>query len=164
MNRFKTFLLIMTMSMVSWSAIAQTAVSASTTKELEEAESNMFTGILHHSPDYFKDYVANDYITINADGIMADKEETYADSSRFKMLNGFTWKLSDKKIRAYGDVGIITGRARIYMKEYFAAEFLYTAIFVKDHKKWMFTGWQGTMSKDSPKPPPIPTNAAPAGK
>lgn len=150
-------MLVILMSVVSYTASAQTPVSASTTKELEEAESKMFVGILHHNADYFKDYVANDYITINADGIMADKEQTYADSSRYKILNDFSWKLSDKKIRSYGDVGIITGRAGIYIKDDFAAEFLYTAIFVKDHKKWMFTGWQGTMSKNSPKPPPIPS-------
>jgi hypothetical protein len=155
MNQFKAVMLIIMMSIVSYSASAQ--VSASTTKELEEAESKMFIGILHHSADYFKDYVANDYITINADGIMADKEQTYADSLRFKILSDFTWKLLDKKIRAYGDVGIITGRARIYMKDTYAAEYLYTAIFVKDHQKWMFTGWQGTMSKDSPKPPTMPS-------
>jgi len=157
MNQFKAFLLSTMISIVSYSASAQTPVSGSTTKELEEAESKMFVGILHHNADYFRDYVASDYITINADGIMADKEQTYADSSRFKILNDFSWKLADKKIRTYGDVGIITGRARIYMKETFAAEFLYTAIFVKDHQKWMFTGWQGTMSKDSPKPPSIPS-------
>ena len=157
MNQFRAGMLILMLCVLSHSVSAQTPVSASTIKELEEAESKMFVGILHHSADYFKDYVANDYITINADGIMADKEQTYADSSRFKILNDFTWKLSDKKIRAYGDVGIITGRAGIYMKEVFSAEYLYTAIFVKDHKKWMFTGWQGTMSKDSPKPPPIPS-------
>jgi hypothetical protein len=157
MNQIRVFMLVTMMSIVSYSALAQTPVSASTTKELEEAESKMFVGILHHNAEYFKDYVANDYITINADGIMADKEQTYADSSRYKILNDFTWKLTDKKIRVYGDVGIITGRAGIYMKEVFAAEFLYTAIFVKDHKKWMFTGWQGTMSKDSPKPPAIPS-------
>jgi hypothetical protein len=150
-------MLVILMSIISYSARAQASVSASTTKELEEAETKMFTGILHHSPDYFKDYVADDYITINADGVMADKEQTYADSSRFNMLNSFTWKLSDKKIRVYGNVGIITGRAGIYMKELLAGEFLYTAIFVRDHKKWMFTGWQGTMSKDSPKAPPMPS-------
>ena len=157
MNQFRAFMLMTMICIVSCSASAQTPVSGSTAKELEEAESKMFVGILHHNADYFRDYVASDYITINADGIMADKEQTYADSSRFKILNDFSWKLSDKKIRAYGDVGIITGRARIYMKDDFAAEFLYTAIFVKDHQKWMFTGWQGTMSKDSPKPPSIPS-------
>jgi hypothetical protein len=157
MNPFRTVLLVVLMSIISHSASAQTSVSASTTKELEDAESKMFVGILHRNADYFRDYVANDYITINADGIMANKEQTYADTSRFKILNDFTWKLSDKTIRVYGDVGIITGRARIYMKDSFAAEFLYTAIFVKDHQKWMFTGWQGTMSKDSPKPPAIPS-------
>jgi hypothetical protein len=157
MNQLRAGMLILMFGVLSHSASAQTPVSASTTKELEEAESKMFVGILHHNADYFKNYVADDYITINADGIMADKEQTYADSSRYKILNDFTWKLSDKKIRAYGDVGIITGRARIYMKDSFAAEYLYTEIFVKDHQKWMFTGWQGTMSKDSPKPPSIPT-------
>jgi hypothetical protein len=155
MNKFRAAMLILTISVLSHSVSAQNQVSASTTKELEEAETKMFVGILHHSADYFKDYVANDYITINADGIMADKQETFADSSRYKFLSGFTWKLFDKKIRAYGDVGIITGRARVYMKDDYAAEFLYTAIFVKDHHKWMFTGWQGTMSKDSPKPPSV---------
>lgn len=158
MNQFKAYMLIIMISIVSYSVSAQGQISPSTTKELEEAETKMFDGILHHSADYFKDYVANDYITINADGNMADKEQTYADSSRFKFLSGFTWKLFDKKIRAYGEVGIITGRARVYMKETYAAEFLYTAIFVKDHQKWMFTGWQGTMSKDSPKLPPISSN------
>jgi hypothetical protein len=157
MNQFRAVMFVIMMSIVSYSVSAQTQVSASTSRELEEAESKMFVGILHHSADYFKDYVANDYITINADGIMADKEQTYADSSRFKILSDFSWKLSDKKIRAYGDVGIITGRAGIYMKDVFSAEYLYTAIFVKDHQKWMFTGWQGTMSKDSPKPPSIPS-------
>ena len=155
MNQFRAGTLIIMLMIVSYSISAQSQVSISTTKELEEAESKMFDGILHHSADYFKDYVAKDYITINADGIMADKEQTYADSSRYKILSDFTWKLFDKKIRAYGDVGIITGRARIYMKDTYAAEFLYTAIFVKDHQKWMFTGWQGTMSKDSPKLPPM---------
>src|SRR4249919_2296491 len=116
MKPFRAGVLAALISMVTFSVTAQTQVSASTTRELEEAESKMFEGILHHNADYFKDYVASDYITINADGIMADKEQNYADSSRFKMLNGFTWKLSDKKIRAYGDVGIITGRAGIYLK------------------------------------------------
>jgi hypothetical protein len=157
MNQFKAFMLTMMVGIFSYSATAQSPVSASTTRELEEAESKMFEGILHHNADYFKDYVASDYITINADGIMADKEQTYADSARYKFLSGFSWKLFDKKIRAYGDVGIITGRARVYMKETYAMEFLYTAIFVKDHQKWMFTGWQGTISKDSPKLPAIPS-------
>ena len=87
MNPFRMPAFIAMISIFSISIPAYSQVSASTTKELEEAESKMFVGILHRSADYFKDYVANDYITINADGIMADKEQTYADSARFKILN-----------------------------------------------------------------------------
>jgi len=158
MNQFKAGMLIVMMSIASYSASAQHPVSTSTIKELEEAETKMFNGILHRDADYFKNYVASDYITINADGIIADKAQTYADTARFQFLSQFSWKLSDKTIRVYGDVGIITGRARVYMKETFSGEFLYTAIFVRDHNKWMFTGWQGTMSKDSPPPLPPPSN------
>jgi hypothetical protein len=151
-------MLIIMISIVSHSVSAQKSlVSASTTSELEQAESKMFAGILHRDADYFRDYVSNDYITINADGVMADKEQTYADTSRYKFLSDFTWKLFDKTIRAYGDVGIITGRTKVYMKDAYVLEFLYTAIFVKDHQKWMFTGWQGTISKDSPKPLSMPS-------
>jgi len=158
MNQFRMYMLGLTAGIFSISMAAHSQVSASTTRELEEAETKMFNGILLHSADYFKDYVAKDYITINADGIMADKDQTFADSARYQFLSAFTWKLFDKKIRAYGDVGIITGRARVYMKDAYSGEFLYTAIFVKDHQKWMFTGWQGTMSKDSPKPPAATSN------
>src|SRR6478752_6615166 len=135
MNQFKAVMLIVMMSIASLSASAQHPVSASTIKELEEAETKMFNGILHHNGDYYKNYVASDYITINADGIMADKEQTFADSARSQFLSQFLVKLFDKKIRVYGDVGIITGRAQAFMKETLAGEFLYTAIFVRDHNK-----------------------------
>jgi hypothetical protein len=85
MNQFRAFMLIIMISIVFYSASAQTTVSASTIKELEEAESKMFVGILHHNADYFKDNVASDYITINADGIMADKEQTYVTFSLFQL-------------------------------------------------------------------------------
>ena len=135
------------------SLFAQNNVSPSTLKELEDAETKMFKGMVNHDPAYYKDYVSEDYITINADGVMANKVETWADSAKTKFMAAFTTKLVDKKIRVYGPVGIITGRARAYMKDTYAVEFLYTATFVKQNDKWMFTGWQGTISKDSPKPP-----------
>ena len=75
MNQFRAGMLILMLGVLSYTASAQTPVSASANKELEEAESKMLVGILHHNADYFKDYVANDYIAINADGIMAIKSK-----------------------------------------------------------------------------------------
>jgi len=47
-----------------------------------------------------------DYITINADGTLQDKNETMRLFGKFK---GSTATLSDKRIRNYGNLSIITG-------------------------------------------------------
>ena len=131
-------------------------VSASTTKEIEAAETKMFEGIAKHDPEYFKNDVADDYFSINADGTAQTKQQMIADSARAKMIGDASIKLFDKQIRVYGNTGIITGRAQAFAHGTCIVEFLYTAVFVKHNEKWMFTGWQGTISKDSPKPPPMP--------
>jgi hypothetical protein len=138
--------------------LAQAKVSDAVTKELEAAEAKMFAGIVTQEPDYMKNLVAEDYFSINADGTTVNKTELMAQkgSPGQKMMAASTVKLFDKQIRVYGNVGIITGRARAYMGDTYIVEFLYTAVFVKQNEKWMFTHWQGTISKDSPPPPPFP--------
>jgi hypothetical protein len=134
--------------------------SATERKELEAAETQMFANIGPHDPAYIRDFVTQEYFSIDADGATEDKDRLLADvgSAKAKMMSSATVKLFDKQIRTYGNVGIITGRAQAYMKDTgaYVVEFLYTAVFVKKQDKWMFTHWQGTISKDSPTPPPMP--------
>jgi len=142
------------------SSFGQEKISASVTKELEAAEAQMFAKMSQGDPAYMKDFVADDYFSINADGGTVDKAQVIAEigSGKQKMMAASTVKLFDKKILAYGNVGVINGRARAYMKDTYIVEFLYTAVFVKQNDKWMFARWQGTISKDSPPPPPFPKN------
>jgi hypothetical protein len=124
-------------------------------KEVEAAEARMFQNMnFTHSKEYYKTDVSDDFFTINADGVWADKKESLADTARQKMVEMAKLKIVDKKIRVYGDVGITNGRGKVYFNDQFVLEFLYTTIFVKKNGKWMYTGWQGTISKDSPKMPP----------
>lgn len=141
-------------------SFAQERISASVEKELEAAEAQMFAKMTQGDPVYMKNFVADDYFSINADGGTVDKAQVIAEigSGKQKMMAESTLKLFDKKIRAYGNVGIVNGRARAYMKDTYIVEFLYTAVFVKQNDKWMFASWQGTISKDSPPPPPFPKN------
>ena len=158
MNNKKLAVLALLVVAVSQSSFGQGKPSEGVTDELVAAETQMFAKITQQDPAYMKDLVAEDYFSINADGGTVDKAQLMAekDSSKQKMMAAATYKLFDKQVRAYGNVGIITGRARAYMNGTYIVEFLYTAIFVKQDNKWMFTGWQGTISKDSPKPPPMP--------
>jgi hypothetical protein len=143
---------------VSQIGLGQGKPSEQVTNELVAAETQMFAKITQQDPAYMKDLVADDYFSINADGGTVDKAQLMAekDSPKQKMMAASTAKLFDKQVRAYGNVGIITGRARAYMNGTYIVEFLYTAVFVKQNEKWMFTLWQGTISKDSPPSPPMP--------
>jgi hypothetical protein len=125
-------------------------------KELDEAEAAMFKSVQEYNTPYFASIMSDDYVTINADGVMMDKMQTLADTAGRKMLSGeYESRLLARNTRVYGNVGIINGKAQVIVHNKVMVEFLYTEIWTKEKSKWMFSGWQGTMSKDSPPPPPM---------
>ena len=143
-------------SLCSLNLAAQNA-PASVIKEVEQAETKMFQNVNYtNAKKYFATDVADDFFTINADGISADKEQTLADTARLKMFEMGDLKILDRKVRVYGNVGITNGKGQVYFNGQMVVEFLYTTIFVKKDGKWMYTSWQGTISKDSPALPPMP--------
>ena len=118
----------------------------------------MFEAIPKFDDEYWKYNVHEDYITINPDGVMQNKAVAFADSAKKKMFVGVSSKLFDKVIRHYGNVGIITGRAQFFLGDKRLIEVFYTEIWLKEKGKWLFNGWQGTVTKDSPKLPSPPQN------
>ena len=154
----KLKLLVLTlMSFTGSNLIAQTTSSPETIKAIEEAETRMFKNMNYsHAAEYYKSDVADDFFTINADGVWANRAESLADTARLKMVGSAELKILDRKIRVYDNVGVTNGRAQAYINNTMVVEFLYTTIFVKRNGKWMYTSWQGTISKNSPKLPPAP--------
>lgn len=117
-------------------------------KELEAAETKMFNEIIKFG-DYWKTDIADDYVTINADGVMQTKAESMADTAHRKIFTGLSsTKLSERKVRKYGDVAVINGKAQFLMGDKMAAEIFYTEIWLKKDGKWLFNGWQGTATKE----------------
>jgi hypothetical protein len=57
---------------------------------------------LTNATEYFKTDVSDSFFTINADGIVQDKEELLADSKRLKTLD---LKFFDQEIKVYDKVG-----------------------------------------------------------
>jgi len=120
-------------------------------KNVAQAEENMFNAIKTNDPNFWKT-VSDSYITINADGVMANKQQSISDSLRRKMFTGIDHKLFDHTIKVFGNVGICNGRAQFFMQNQMVAEIYYTAIFRKENGNWIYEGWQGTMTKNNPKP------------
>lgn len=102
---------------------------------------------------YMKTDVADDFFAIDADGVSANMEETLADTTRLKMLESLKFKFFDQKIKVYDHVAIINGRVQAFLNDVYAAEVLYTAVFVEQGGVWKYKNWQGTWSKNSPPPP-----------
>jgi hypothetical protein len=146
---YKTKLILISILLFSITQISfgQKKVSAADIKELEAAETKMFDAVLKYDPVYWKDNVPDDYITINADGVMQTKEQILADSARKNLFAGVSFKLFDRKVRLYGDVAIINGRSQFLKEDKILGEVYYTEIWLKEKGKWMFDGWQGTYTK-----------------
>lgn len=118
--------------------------------ELSQAFKKMWDNVTYtHAATYFKTDVADDFYTIGADGIAANKEQLLADTARLKLLEMLKFKFFDQHIKVFGTVGIINGRIQAFSGEKYVAEILFTAVFVKENGIWKYENWQGTWSKNS---------------
>lgn len=121
--------------------MAQTPDSAKAT--LISLEQKMFEAISKNDSAYLNQLIAEDYLAINADGVMTDKKTTLKNLSKFK---GATYKLTDKVITLYGNSATIHGRAKFYFRSLLVADVYYTEIWNKTNATWKYAGWQGTMT------------------
>jgi len=124
------------------------------TKELDTAFKKMWKNVtLTNAANYFETDVSDDFYTINADGIVQNKEQLLSDKKRLEMLEILDFKFFDQQIKVFGDVGIINGRIQAFSEGTYVGEVFYTAIFVKYGDTWKYENWQGTWTKDSPPTP-----------
>jgi hypothetical protein len=128
--------------------------SETATKELDTAFKKMWKNVtLTNAANYFETDVSDTFFTINADGIIQNKEQYLVDTERQRMLEILDFKFFDQQIKVFGDVGIINGRIQAFSEGTYVGEVFYTAIFVKQNNIWKYENWQGTWSLDSPPPP-----------
>ena len=147
MHKIKLISISILLLFITQISFGQKKVSEAVIKELEIAEAKMFDAVLKYDTVYWNDNVPNDYITINADGVMQTKEQILADSSRKNLFAGVSYKLFDRKIRLHGDVAIVNGRSQYLMGDKILGEVYHTEIWIKQKGKWMFDGWHGTYTK-----------------
>jgi len=148
--KYSKFAAILTVILFNcYFSFSQTKAPLSIQKELEAAENKMFDAMLKHDMAFWKNNVSDDYLTINADGVMQTKKEAMADHAKAKMFEGLSYKILDRKMRLYGNIAIINGRSQYIMGDKLMAEVFHTQIWKKEKGKWMFNGWQGTLTKEA---------------
>ena len=149
-----TFAAFLNSSCYNNTSVNETTSSEISTQELEVAFKNLWSNVtLSKADQFFKIGLSDDFYTINADGIVQNKEQLLADKKRLEMLEILDFKFFDQVIKVYGAVGIVNGRLQAFSEGSYVGEVFYTAIFVKENDTWLYKNWQGTWSKDSPPPP-----------
>jgi hypothetical protein len=103
----------------------------------------MFEAMSKNDSGYLNHLITEDYVSIDADGKMINKQVRLKNLSKFK---GANFKLSDKKIRVYDNTAIINGRAKFYFRALLVADVWYTEVWQKQNGVWKYSGWQGTMT------------------
>lgn len=126
------------------SASAQTMLPASALAQLDSMEHVMFQST--QNPDAFGRLMGEDYITLNADGVIQNKAQTLEMVRDHPLPKADTILFSDKQQRLYGNLVIRTGRAKVYVAGLILADFIYTQTWIFRKNRWQFIGWQGTMA------------------
>lgn len=133
----------------------KTAANAETTStELDAAFKKMWANVtLSKAKAYFETDVSETFFTVNADGIIQNKEQYLADTERQRMLEILDFKFFDQQIKVFDHVGILNGRIQAFSEGNYVGEIFYTAVFTKQNNIWKYENWHGTWTKNSPPPP-----------
>lgn len=142
MNSARVFLVLM---MVSGLLSAQpTHLSSTVLARLDSTEQAIFRAT--QNAGVFGAIMGDDYITLNADGVMENKAQTLEMVRNHPLPKADTIQFSRQVQRVYGNIVIRTGQAKVYKAGLVLADFIYTETWVYRDNRWQFIGWQGTMT------------------
>lgn len=122
---------------------SQSLINEQSKADLAISQKKMFDCFSNGDKVTFAEITGNDYLTINADGTYFNKDGALEKIGSFK---GSTYKIIQQESRFYNDIAITTGRVKFYVKSILAADVFFTQTWVRREDKWLFIGWQGTMT------------------
>jgi len=112
-------------------------------QSLHEAQHRMFETFGAGDGALLESFTGSDYITINADGALMDREGMMALLPKFK---GSTTEVIGQQDRLYGDLAVSTGRAKFRFGSFLVADVYFTQLWIYRQGAWSYIGWQGTMT------------------
>ena len=78
-------------------------------EQLLQLEKDFQRAIVENDPDAIECFVANDWIIVDPDGRIVEKDKFLA-VVKSGALTHHTMKLDEPRVRIYGDTGVLTGR------------------------------------------------------
>jgi ketosteroid isomerase-like protein len=107
-------------------------------EQLLQLEKDFQNAIVANNAEAIKQFVTEDWIIVNADGRIAEKERFLA-VVKSGALTHHTMRLEDPRVRILGETAVITGRA-ISARKFMGAEFTTlersTDVLVRIGRQW----------------------------
>ncbi len=105
-----------------------------TRHQIEQLEDTWRSAVLRGNLNAMDSLLADDYMSISANGILQSKEQTLA-NIRAGTVHFTSLDLSDRKIRIYGTTALVTSRAEVMgtsPEGALSGSYRYTRVYVKD--------------------------------
>jgi ketosteroid isomerase-like protein len=116
--------------------------------QLTKIEHNWAESYVKRDPSFVKRLATDNFIFIGPDGAVMNKEDYVKEMTGDTVFSAFN--VVELKIRTYGNVGVVTGKAAIAakMKETdLSGDYAFTDVFVKQGGEWKAVSGQATLIK-----------------
>jgi ketosteroid isomerase-like protein len=113
-------------------------MKSSETEELLELEKEFAQAIVKNDPEAIEQFVADDWIIIDADGGIIDKDR-FLGVIRSGALTHEIMESDDMRVRIYGESAVVTALTRTkgrFMGQNFSTHERATDVFVKQDRRW----------------------------
>lgn len=116
--------------------------------QLTKIEHGWADAYVKRDPSFVKRLTTDNFIFIGPDGVAMTKEEYMKDITGETVFSAFN--MVDLKIRTFGNVGVVTGKATIAAKlkeQDLSGDYAFTDVFVKQGGEWKAVSGQATLIK-----------------
>ena len=113
--------------------------------EIDQLELNWRDAVLHRNAAAMEGLLADDYISITANGTLQSKDQTLA-NLRSGMVHFASIEFSDRKVRFYGQTALVTSRAEVSgtaPEGDISGSYRYTRVYVRDERgRWKIVSFE----------------------
>lgn len=146
MKRRSLFAIAVTLSLLMTVSVAAQSSGGSTEEQIEKLENDRAQAVIKRDMDALDKMTSDDYTIIDRSGRMRDKQATMAGikSGDIKVTSN---KLSDLKVRVYGDTAVVTGRSDTEGSNNGTSmngPVRFTRVYVKKDGQWQSVAFQQT--------------------
>ncbi len=120
--------------------------------EIDQLELTWRDAVLHRNAAAMETLLADDYISITANGTLQSKDQTLA-NLRSGMVHFTSIEFSDRKVRFYGQTALVTSRAEVRgttPEGDISGSYRYTRVYVRDEReRWKIVSFEVSRIRNS---------------